>query len=91
MLIALIPTQSIICHLIARIYVQLAPLAAHEGMQNGGGECHDRSTYQLVSHFLPRKMSSLDNDENILYSSSIPKRQSLVRKDVKLWNLYPLI
>ena len=33
MALALILTQRIICHLIARIYVQLAPLAAHEDMQ----------------------------------------------------------
>jgi hypothetical protein len=31
--LALILIQRIICHLIARIYVQLAPLAAHEDMQ----------------------------------------------------------
>ena len=31
--LALILTQRIICHLIARIYVQPAPLAAHEYMQ----------------------------------------------------------
>ena len=73
-LLAPILTQSIICHLIARIYVQLAPLAAHEGMQNGGGECHDLSTHQLVSHLLPRKMPSLHHNGKIFSFSPNPKR-----------------
>ena len=69
--LAPILTQRIICHLIAHIYVQLASLAAHEGMQNGRGECHDRSTYQFVSHPLLRKMSSLHGNEEIFPFSQI--------------------
>ena len=48
--LAPILTQRSICHVIVPIYVQLASLAAHEGMQSGRGECHDRSTDQFVSH-----------------------------------------
>ena len=51
--LAPILTQRSICHVIAHINVQLASLAAHEGMQSGRGECHDRSTDQFVSHPLP--------------------------------------
>jgi hypothetical protein len=72
--LAQILTQRIICHLIALIYVQLAPLAAHESMHNGAGECHDLSARQLVSHLLPRKMPSLHCNGKIFSFSSNPKR-----------------
>ena len=43
-ILALMLIQRAISHLIARMYVQFALLAAHEGMQKEGGVCHDLAT-----------------------------------------------
>jgi heme/copper-type cytochrome/quinol oxidase subunit 4 len=48
MLIALIPTQSIICHLIVRIYVQLTLYLHMKVCNNGGCEIMESIAFDII-------------------------------------------